>query len=59
MSRTQIVPTPDGDTDENFGYDKLGEVYILHCLSLSLISYFFLLYYKIFQDDLLIYFPSN
>ena len=41
MSRTQIVPTPDGDTDENFGYDKLGEAYILQ--SLIVLNFLFLL----------------
>ena len=35
-------PTND-DSDENFSYDELDAVYILHCCSLSLISYFLLL----------------
>ena len=33
----------DDDSDENFSYDELDAVYILHCCSLSLISYFLLL----------------
>ena len=39
------LPTDDDDSDENFGYDKFDEVHILYGCSLSLISYFFLLWY--------------
>ena len=31
----------DDDSDENFDYEKLDEVYILHSCSFSLISYYY------------------